>query len=312
MSQKTSDVFKPVARELIFDIDMDDYSPIRHCCTGANICRKCWPFMMNAMKVMKYILKERFGFKQLLFVFSGRRGVHIWVCDKRARQLTDAQRKAIVDYISFSKTSYKVDYNLHECAKMLRGFFERDILGEDGQDVLRYNPALETAAKKEFGNVDLVEVFQKQRCLPLVECLPSNFSRMNKEKLTSVLKSDKSAMEKWEAIQKLLEKDTIDKVILTFTFPRLDKNVSLLRHHLLKSPFIVHPKSCRFCCPIDPDRIEEFDPFSVPCLDEVFESEEALKKYNEYVAMFREKFLPALKKECCIEDGKARGEEANE
>ena len=29
---------------------------------------------------------------------------------------------------------------------------------------------------------------------------------MNKEKLTSVLKSDKSAMEKWEGIQKLLEK----------------------------------------------------------------------------------------------------------
>lgn len=55
----------------------------------------------------------------------------------------------------------------------------------------------------------------------------------------------------------------------------------------------------------------------------MFESEEAclgcvrdglgvVKKYNEYVAMFREKFLPALKKECCIEDGKARGEEANE
>ena len=30
-----------------------------------------------------------------------------------------------------------------------------------------------------------------------------------------------------------------------------------------------------------------------------------VKKYNEYVAMFREKFLPALKKECCIEDGNA-------
>ena len=61
---------------------------------------------------MKYILEERFGFKQLLFVFSGRRGIHIWVCDKRARQLTDSQRKAIVDYISFSKTSQKIDYNL--------------------------------------------------------------------------------------------------------------------------------------------------------------------------------------------------------
>lgn len=61
--------------------------------------------------------------------------------------------------------------------------------------------------------------------------------------------------------------------------------MSLLRHHLLKSPFIVHPKSCseegrfsgvgRFCCPIDPDKVGEFDPFSVPYLDEVFENEES-------------------------------------
>lgn len=75
--------------------------------------------MTNAMMIMKYILEERFGFKQLLFVFSGRRGIHIWVCDKRARQLTDSQRKAIVDYISFSKTSQKIDYNL-QCGEAWR------------------------------------------------------------------------------------------------------------------------------------------------------------------------------------------------
>lgn len=32
MSQKTSDAFKPVTRELIFDIDMDDYSPVTTVC----------------------------------------------------------------------------------------------------------------------------------------------------------------------------------------------------------------------------------------------------------------------------------------
>ena len=78
---------------------------------------------------------------------------------------------------------------------------------------------------------------------------------------------------------------------MTYTYPRLDKNVSLLRHHLLKSPFIVHPKSCiyiiinsveisytgRFCCPIDPDHVMEFDPFKVPYLDEVFEKKDASK-----------------------------------
>ena len=62
--------------------------------------------------------------------------------------------------------------------------------------------------------------------------------------------------DKWKRIEKLLSSDgvcifissysqcdTIEKIILTYSYPRLDKNVSLLRHHLLKSPFIVHPKS---------------------------------------------------------------------
>ena len=68
--------------------------------------------MNNAMVVLKKILSEEFGFKHILFVYSGRRGVHIWVCDKRARLLTDDQRKAIVNYLSFSKIFYKLYYSL--------------------------------------------------------------------------------------------------------------------------------------------------------------------------------------------------------
>lgn len=68
--------------------------------------------MNNAMMVLKKILNEEFGFKHILFVYSGRRGVHIWVCDKRARVLTDDQRKAIVDYLSFSRTSQVLSYSL--------------------------------------------------------------------------------------------------------------------------------------------------------------------------------------------------------
>mgnify|MGYP002264734564 FL=1 len=68
--------------------------------------------MNYALVVLKTILTKEFGFKHILYVFSGRRGVHIWVCDKSARELTDSQRKAIVDYPSFSKINQKIDYSL--------------------------------------------------------------------------------------------------------------------------------------------------------------------------------------------------------
>eukprot|EP00178_Gracilaria_changii_P021504 TRINITY_DN63880_c0_g1_i1.p1 TRINITY_DN63880_c0_g1~~TRINITY_DN63880_c0_g1_i1.p1 ORF type:complete len:102 (+),score=5.61 TRINITY_DN63880_c0_g1_i1:321-626(+) len=34
-----------------------------------------------------------------MYVFSGGRGLHIWVCDKKARQMKDSLRKSIVDYL---------------------------------------------------------------------------------------------------------------------------------------------------------------------------------------------------------------------
>jgi DNA primase small subunit len=67
---------------------------------------------------------------------------------------------------------------------------------------------------------------------------------------------------------KALRESKID-VILEYTYPRLDAEVSKKLNHLLKSPFCVHPGTGRICVPIDVRKAEEFDPLAVPTVLEV-------------------------------------------
>jgi DNA primase small subunit len=100
---RKSSAFKPIAKELCFDIDLTDYDDIRTCCDKANICNKCWQFITMAIKVVDVALREDFGFKHIMWVYSGRRGAHAWVCDKKARHMDDQKRRAIAGYLEVIK-----------------------------------------------------------------------------------------------------------------------------------------------------------------------------------------------------------------
>ena len=95
--------FRPVAKELVFDIDLTDYDEVRTCCDKANICHKCWNFVTMAIKVVDASLREDFGFEHIMWVYSGRRGAHAWISDKQAREMDDNKRKALAGYLEVIK-----------------------------------------------------------------------------------------------------------------------------------------------------------------------------------------------------------------
>lgn len=48
---------------------------------------------------------ETFGFVHLLWVYSGRRGIHCWISDPAALDLNDDQRRALVTFLEVIKGS---------------------------------------------------------------------------------------------------------------------------------------------------------------------------------------------------------------
>lgn len=263
---RKASAFRPLMKELVFDIDMTDYDDIRTCCTGATICKKCWAFITMAIKVTDAALREDFGFKHIMWVYSGRRGAHAWVCDKKARELDDAKRRAVAGYLELLKGGDKggkrvnikrpLHPHLERSLQILRNHFSDDIL--EGQD-----PFLsEDKAKHLLGlmpDVSLANALQRKW-----DSAPG-----------------RSSISKWEDIDAVAEaggadsldpkklKEAKQDIVFEYTYPRLDAEVSKKLNHLLKSPFCVHPATGRVCVPIDIRKVEDFNPLEVPTVTDL-------------------------------------------
>ncbi|XP_067096399.1 DNA primase small subunit [Osmerus mordax] len=286
-----SGTFQALEKELVFDIDMTDYDDVRSCCSAADICPKCWTLMTIAIRILDRALRDDFGFQHCLWVYSGRRGVHCWVCDEAARKLSVAARSAVAEYLSLVKGGEET------ARKVVLTDPIHPFIKEALTVVTQYFPQY---ALKDQDIMGIKETIDK-----VLTLVPEDI----RKELLQYFQSEKNPEKRWDRLKILVEqkRGTTKKghyfemeIMLQYCYPRLDVNVSKGVNHLLKSPFSVHPKTGRISVPIDLRELNEFDPFDVPTISLICEEldrprtaeedeEDAKEKENEKEAGERRK-----------------------
>lgn len=253
-------------RELVFDIDMTDYDSVRNCCSEANVCSLCWKLLAIATKILDRALREDFGFKHILWVFSGRRGIHCWVCDEIARKMDSKVRSDVAEYLQLlgredhcGKIAHLTAEKMHPSIRRALDIIEKEFETTcvEGQDMLgtpkRMNLLL---GMMEDGLRDEVERAWEDATNSLDKWI------VFKDIFHSQLSHNKL---------KKKSRHLVDEIMLQFAYPRLDINVSKGSGHLLKSPFCIHPKTGKICTPFNPGAVSLFDPSNVPTVSDLVE-----------------------------------------
>lgn len=283
-------------KELIFDIDISDYDEVRKCCQKKDVCSKCWKYLISGAKILERILSEDFGFKKIFFDFSGRRGIHCWVCDKRACVLDNNGRKAIGKYISYERLN-----NINnKVNKKIKRNFEEPIFPSYLSDIsLIKNDFYEIIKEQDLLNdLNLKNIFKNIICLyfgiidmnninDILE--KNNWNSLKKiNKISEILKDAERILKLKNNINYYNADACIYEFMMYVLYPRLDENVTIQIGHLLKGPFCVHPKTGYISVPMSIDLIQKFSFDKIPKIDYLVEYENNDEKdiFYKYVNYF--------------------------
>ena len=249
------------------------------------------------IKVLDVALREDFGFEHILWVYSGRRGVHAWISDKAARELDDDKRRAIVGYFDVIKGGVQsgkrvnvkrpLHPHLRRSLEILKPYFaevmddQEPFMSKEGEErliTLLGDRELGEALRRKWGAVE---------------------GRTSRRKWEDIDEMARTGVSKGLDTRALLEAK--QDLVLEYTYPRIDVEVGKKKIHLLKSPFVVHPGTGRVCVPIstgDMTLVDGFDPLKVPKVTELLREIDAWEgervqdwektRMKEYYALFND------------------------
>lgn len=296
----------PLEKEFVFDIDMDDYDPYRTCCSGSQICDSCWSIFINcAVEILSTVLYEYFNWNNFFFVYSGRRGLHLWIMDYEARTLGDNERTKVMDFLNLCKnrnceTRLNTNNGNTCLSRPLNPFIEDSlsITAKYFNDLLeKQDPFKETKDVRKILSTQFPDVTNQLNTYFMTNNGQSSTSKWMavndiylKHMQTKLGRNYNDTKEK----NKLLEQK--EEVLLKYLYPKFDTEVSKKIGHLLKSPFCIHPGTGNVCVPIHisyqekldskpiSKSISKFSPSTCPNMKSLSKESD----YFEYVNLFDE------------------------
>ena len=235
-----------IGHELVFDIDLNDYDAVRKyvCdCTGAGqVCIRCWQLINVSIIMIDETLRQDFGMNDIVWLFSGRRGVHAWVRDRVGFNLDRDQRQSIIDYLSVVRGD-------DETARVQ----DRTKLSYDFRK--RIESTVYEYYLKDVRRKDLIE-------LGLSGSAASSIIKQLKHQEGRV---DKNLARDFN--YRLNKANKYEEIIRRWA-PRIDHKVSIDLRRLLRMPTSIHGKTGCVARILDPDPnvIFNFDPDNEPSI----------------------------------------------
>lgn len=259
---------KPVLAELRIDIDMDDYDKANISKSDLAECDAMFALVGVGLEVWMDVLRSEFGFEHMLPVYSGRRGGHLWVCDKRACMLSDGARRAIVDFLKPGQKTHGSGRKTFKWLLQFPVFGSPDnAMHKDGvfsRIIYKFFRGRGVRARHEGGLGFLDVGFDRTDFLKMVD------DRFHIDNVTAV-RSAATGYDALLVIEKALRSKPKEvkewlvprfcEAVCTLCWPRADEAVTTHMNHTLKAPFSVHPKTGRVSVPIlGKEHLWDFDP----------------------------------------------------
>ena len=267
---------RALGKQLPFDLDLTDLAFLKIDKSNQSANDRYVRLVFGQVHILRAILHEVFGFEHFLPVYSGRRGAHLWVLDKRADALTDEARKAVASMIApppskrddrlFNRRAIEEHASFlgDEVKAAVEEVLERIVFGKFSSGgiglldtkmrvadfVDRLFDVAKPADSKWQADADAAEAFFRSEVVSRNVYGPGAFDRML-EILESALPTvpDAKLTPRQVAIRAIGEK--LHDVVFSLVWPCLDVGPSAQMGHCVKIPFSEHGKTGRISLPLD-------------------------------------------------------------